>query len=45
MIDALPGVPNESVQRSFMRVIMRSRLNDIPLSHHAKVDRRIAWPS
>ncbi len=35
MIDALPGVPNESVQRSFMRVIMRSRLNDIPLSHHA----------
>ncbi|MDZ7634504.1 MAG: (deoxy)nucleoside triphosphate pyrophosphohydrolase [Bacteroidales bacterium] len=37
MIDALPGVPNESVQRSFMRVIMRSRLNDIPLSHHARI--------
>jgi len=35
MIDDLPGVPNESVQRSFMRVIMRSRLEDIPLSHHA----------
>ena len=35
MIEALPGVPNESVQRSFMRVIMRSRLEDIPLSHHA----------
>jgi 8-oxo-dGTP diphosphatase len=37
MIDALPGVPNESVQRSFMRVIMRSRLSDIPLSHHARL--------
>ncbi len=37
MIDALPGVPNESVQRSFMRVIMRSRLDDIPLSHHARL--------
>ena len=37
MIDALPGVPNESVQRSFMRVIMRSRLEDIPLSHHARL--------
>jgi len=37
MIDALPGVPNESVQRSFMRVIMRSRFEDIPLSHHARL--------
>ncbi len=34
MIDALPVVPNESVQRSFMRVIMRSDINDIPQSHH-----------
>jgi 8-oxo-dGTP diphosphatase len=37
MIDALPDVPNESVQRSFMRVIMRSRFEDIPLSHHARL--------
>jgi len=37
MIDALPAVPNESVQRSFMRVIMRSNINDIPLSHHARL--------
>ena len=35
MIEALPGVPNESVQRSFMRVIMRSNTSDIPLTHHA----------
>jgi 8-oxo-dGTP diphosphatase len=34
MIDTLPAVPNESVQRSFMRVIMRSNINDIPQSHH-----------
>lgn len=37
MIEALPGVPNESVQRSFMRVIMRSRLEDIPISHHSRL--------
>ncbi len=37
MIDALPGVPNESVQRSFMRVIMRSRIDDIPQIHHARL--------
>ena len=35
MIDALPSAPNESVQRSFMRVLTRSNLNDIPVSHHA----------
>ena len=35
MIDALPSVPNESVQRSFMRVLTKSDLNDIPVSHHA----------
>jgi len=37
MIDALPGVPNESVQRSFMRVIMKSDIANIPQSHHAKL--------
>jgi 8-oxo-dGTP diphosphatase len=37
MIDALPGVPNESVQRSFMRVIMKSNIGNIPRSHHAKL--------
>jgi 8-oxo-dGTP diphosphatase len=37
MIDALPGVSNESVQRSFMRVIMKSNISHIPQSHHAKL--------
>ncbi len=37
LIDALPGVPNESVQRSFMRVIMKSSTGQIPRSHHAKL--------
>ncbi|MRR22789.1 (deoxy)nucleoside triphosphate pyrophosphohydrolase [bacterium] len=37
MIDALPNVPNESVQRSFMRVLMKSDMSDIPQSHHAKL--------
>ncbi len=37
MIDTLPGIPNESVQRSFMRVIMKSDISSIPQSHHAKL--------
>lgn len=37
MIDTLPGLLNESVQRSFMRVIMKSDINRIPQSHHAKL--------
>lgn len=37
MIDALPGVPNESVQRSFMRIIMKSEIGSIPESHHARL--------
>lgn len=37
MIDALPSVPNESVQRSFMRIICRSSLKEIPESHHARL--------
>ncbi len=37
MIDALPGVPNESVQRSFMRIIMKSDIGSIPESHHARL--------
>lgn len=37
MIDALPSVPNESVQRSFMRVLMKSEINDIPKSHHGSL--------
>ena len=34
MIDTLPGVKNESVQRSFMRVIMKSDISNIPDSRH-----------
>jgi len=37
MIDTLPDVPNESVQRAFMRVIMKSDTGNIPRSHHAKL--------
>lgn len=37
MLDALPGVPNESVQRSFMRVILKSGISRIPQSHHARL--------
>ena len=37
IIDALPGIPNESVQRSFMRVLMKSGTGPIPQSHHAKL--------
>lgn len=37
IIDALPGVPNESVQRSFMRIIMKSEIGNIPESHHARL--------
>ena len=37
IIDALPSAPNESVQRSFMRVLTKSDLNDIPQSHHARL--------
>ncbi len=37
MIDALPGVPNESVQRSFMRVLVKSQISGIPHAHHAKL--------
>ena len=33
--EALPGVPNESVQRSFMRVIMRSDISKMPETCHA----------
>jgi len=34
MTDALPRLSNESVQRSFMRVIMKSDVRDIPESQH-----------
>lgn len=37
VIDVLPSAPNESVQRSLMRVLTRSRMSDIPQSHHAKL--------
>jgi 8-oxo-dGTP diphosphatase len=37
LIDALPGVANESVRRSFMRVITKSDIYRIPQSHHAKL--------
>ncbi|MCJ7820900.1 MAG: (deoxy)nucleoside triphosphate pyrophosphohydrolase [Bacteroidales bacterium] len=37
LIVALPDVANESVQRSFMRVITKSDLSLIPVSHHARL--------
>jgi len=37
IIEVLPGAPNESVQRSLMRVLMKSDINDIPGAHHAKL--------
>ncbi|MCU0379096.1 MAG: (deoxy)nucleoside triphosphate pyrophosphohydrolase [Bacteroidales bacterium] len=37
LIDALPDAANESVQRSFMRVIMKCDVSQIPVSHHAKL--------
>jgi 8-oxo-dGTP diphosphatase len=37
LVDALPGVPNESVQRSFMRVLMKSGTDKIPRPDHAKL--------
>jgi len=37
MIDALPSVSNESVQRSFLRIIYKSSVTDIPESHHSKL--------
>lgn len=37
IIEKLPDVANESVQRSFMRVIMKSDFNLIPVSHHARL--------
>jgi hypothetical protein len=37
MTDALPSVPNESVQRSFLRVLLKSNMADIPESHHSKL--------
>jgi 8-oxo-dGTP diphosphatase len=37
LVDDLPGVPNDSVQRSFMRVLMKSGTDRIPQSHHAKL--------
>lgn len=37
MTDALPEVPNESVQRSFMRVLTKSDIRKIPESHHARL--------
>ncbi len=37
MIDSLPGISNESVQRAFMRVIMKNDMSAIPASHHGKL--------
>ncbi len=37
MIDALPSVPNESVQRSFLRIVCKSSPADIPVSHHSRL--------
>lgn len=37
IIDGLPSVPNESVQRSFMRVLTKSEISDIPQTHHARL--------
>ena len=37
LIEALPNVANESVQRSFMRVIMKCGIRQIPVAHHARM--------
>ena len=37
LIDALPMAANESVQRSFMRVIMKCGISQIPVPHHARM--------
>lgn len=37
LIDTLPGLTNESVQRSFMRVIMKNDMMSIPVTHHGKL--------
>jgi len=37
LIDSLPSIKNESVQRAFMRVIVKSDMNAIEVSHHGKL--------
>jgi len=37
LVDTLPYVANESVQRSFMRIIMKSDMGSLPASHHVKL--------
>jgi 8-oxo-dGTP diphosphatase len=37
IIDALPDIDNESVQRSFLRVLTKNDMNSIPLSYHGKL--------
>lgn len=37
LITALPAVANDSVQRSFMRIIMKSDFKSIPENHHASL--------
>jgi len=37
LIDSLPGLTNESVQRSFLRVIMKNDMKSVPVSHHGKL--------
>lgn len=36
-VDDLPNVANESVQRSFMRILTKCDMADIPVSHHVKL--------
>jgi 8-oxo-dGTP diphosphatase len=37
IIDSLPGLNNQSVQRSFLRVVSKNKADSIPESHHGKV--------
>src|SRR5512145_2699187 len=37
LIDSLPAIKNESVQRAFMRVIVKSDMRAIATSHHGKL--------
>jgi len=37
IIDALPNIDNESVQRSFLRVLTKNNIDSIPIPYHGKL--------
>lgn len=37
IIEALPSLTNESVQRAFMRILHKIEIGDMPVSHHARL--------